>query len=276
MHLSGLFIYPVKSLRGTAVSTAQLDERGLIGDRRFMVVDANLKFLTQRALPRMALLETKLSANQLILHNPHHGSAAVGLTDDGPSLQVQVWRDTVEAIDCGVEISDWISDFLHHPCRLVRIGSTYRRPVNPDRAQPGDEVSFADGYPLLAIGEASLADLNDRISENGDEPVPMDRFRPNLVIANSAPFSEDTWARFNIGHAVFRTAGPCARCIITTTDQHTAQRGHEPLRTLATYRRDPDQPANLNFGMNLIHETKSGPLQIGDTVTLARTDSSPA
>ena len=191
----------------------------------------------------------------------------VPLTEDGPSLQVQVWRDTVEAVDCGVKIAKWISDFLRHPCRLVRIGSAYHRAVNPDHAQPHDEVSFADGYPLLAIGEATLADLNDRIQGNGGAPVPMDRFRPNLVIADSAPYAEDTWKRFNIGTAVFRTAGSCARCIIPTTDQHTAERGHEPLRTLASYRRDPEQPANICFGMNLINESKSGTLSLGDTIT---------
>ena len=267
MHLSGLFIYPVKSLHGIAVSSAPLGERGLVGDRRFMVVDDNLKFLTQRELPRMALIETELGANQLILRNRHHDSVSVGLTDDGPSLQVQIWRDTVEAVDCGVEIAKCISDFLRHPCRLVRIGSTYRRPVNPAHAQSADEVSFADGYPLLAIGEATLADLNDRIQENGEVPVTMDRFRPNVVIADSAPYVEDTWKRFNIGSAVFRTAGVCARCLIPSTDQHTAERGQEPLRTLASYRRDPDQPSSIYFGINLINESKSGTLLLGDTIT---------
>jgi len=266
MHLSGLFVYPVKSLRGIAVSSATLGKRGLVGDREFMVVDGDGKFLTQRALPRMALIEPQLSSSQLMLSNPQHGSVTFEITDDGPARQVQVWRDTVATVDCGEEVAGWISEYLGQTCRLVRIGSNYHRPVNPDRAQPGDEVSFADGYPLLAIGEASLTDLNDRIQENGEDPVPMNRFRPNLVIADSPPFAEDTWNRFEIGRARFRAAGPCARCIITTTDQHTAERGREPLRTLATFRRDPTEHSNINFGVNLINESKSGTLHLGDTV----------
>ncbi len=231
------------------------------------MVDDDYQFLTQRAFPRMALVGTGLTTNRLILSHPSHGSVSVGLSDEGPSLRVQVWRDSAVAIHCGNEISGWLSDFLGHPCHLVRTGSGYQRPVNPDHAKPGDEVSFADGYPLLAIGESSLADLNDRIQEKGEDPVPIDRFRPNLIIADSKPYAEDRWRRFKVGSSAFRTAGACARCIITTTDQHTAERGLEPLRTLATYRRDPEQPTHINFGMNLINESKSGSLRLGDTIS---------
>jgi hypothetical protein len=129
-------------------------------------------------------------------------------------------------------------------------------------------VSFADAYPLLAISEASLADLNDRLLAGGEAPVPMDRFRPNLVLGDCPAYAEDTWTRFRIGDVTFRAAGPCARCLIPTTDQETALRGKEPLRTLATYRRDPEDPADVNFGQNLVHETKSGMIKLGDTVTL--------
>jgi uncharacterized protein len=267
-RVSGLFIYPVKSLRGIAVSEASLDDYGLVGDRRFLLVDENNQFLTQRTLPRMALIETELGRESLVLRNPSHGSAAVGLHDSGPALTVQIWRDTVEAEDCGVEIAVWLSDFLRHPCRLVRIGPAYRRPVKPSKAKPGDAVSFADGYPLLALSEASLADLNDRLVAQGEEPVPMDRFRPNVVLSDCPAFAEDTWTRFKIGNAIFRSSGPCARCIIPTTDQQTAIRYKEPLRTLATYRRDPAEPGNVYFGQNVIHETKSGRIRVGDTVTL--------
>lgn len=266
-RVSGLFIYPVKSLRGIAVSEASLDDYGLAGDRRFLVVDASNQFLTQRTLPRMALITTELGRESLVLRNPHHGSAAVGLQESGPALTVQIWRDTVEAVDCGVEIAVWLSDFLRQPCRLVRIGATYLRPVKPSKARPGDVVSFADAYPLLALSEASLADLNDRLVARGEEPVPMDRFRPNVVIADCAAFAEDDWTRFKIGEAVFRASGPCARCPIPTTDQQTAIRYKEPLRTLATYRRDPAEPGNVYFGQNVIHETKLGRIRIGDAVT---------
>ncbi len=267
MHLSGLYIYPVKSLRGVAVREAALDDHGLVGDRRFLVVDDTGRFLTQRVLPRMALIDTELGRTELILRHPQHGSAAVGLDEAGPPATVQIWRDTVQAVDCGVEIAVWLSDFLRHPCRLVRMGADYRRPVKPSKAQPGDVVTFADAYPLLALSEASLADLNDRLVLRAEEPVPMNRFRPNVVIAGCPAFAEDTWPRVRIGTAVFRVAGPCARCIITTTDQATAIRYKEPLRTLATYRRAATDPVDVNFGQNLIHETKSGVLRIGDAVT---------
>jgi len=267
VHLSGLYIYPVKSLRGVAVRETALDAHGLVGDRRFLVVDDTGRFLTQRALPRMALVDTELGRDELILRHPQHGSAAVGLADDGPPATVQIWRDTVQAVDCGVEIAVWLSDFLRHPCRLVRMGADYRRPVKPSQAQPGDVVTFADAYPLLALSEASLADLNDRLVTQAEEPVPMNRFRPNVAIAGCPAFAEDTWTRVRIGAAVFRAAGPCARCIITTTDQATAVRYKEPLRTLATFRRDANDPGDVNFGQNLIHETKSGRLHVGDAVT---------
>ncbi|MFI5356466.1 MAG: MOSC domain-containing protein [Opitutales bacterium] len=267
MHLSGLFIHPVKSLRGISVTEADLDDLGLVGDRRFLVVDDQGRFLTQRTLPRMALIETALTADTLILRNPHHGSSAVPRHEPGPPVTVQVWRDTVEAEDCGVEIAVWLADFLRQPCRLVRIGRDYRRAVNPARARPGDEVSFADGYPLLAISEASVAHLNDRLQAQGEAPVPMNRFRPNLVIAGCPAHAEDTFDRFRIGEVTLRRAGPCIRCVITTTDQDTAERGPEPLRTLAMYRRDPAEPSHVNFAQNIIHETKRGTVRVGDAVT---------
>lgn len=267
MHLSGLYIYPVKSLRGVAVPAAALDAHGLVGDRRFLVVDDTGRFLTQRVLPRMALIDTELGREELILRHPQHGSAAVGLTDDGPPATVQIWRDMVQAVDCGVEIAVWLSDFLRHPCRLVRMGTDYRRPVKPAKAQPGDVVSFADAYPLLALSEASLSDLNDRLVTQDEEPVPMNRFRPNVVIAGCPAFAEDAWQRVRIGAAVFRAAGPCVRCNIPTIDQATAVRYKEPIRTLAAYRRTATDASEVIFGQNLIHETKSGELRIGDAVT---------
>jgi uncharacterized protein YcbX len=269
MHASGLFIYPVKSLRGFAVETASLDRFGLVGDRRFLIVDDQNRFLTQRVLPRLALIETALTATDLVLQAPHGGSCAVSLrspVEPAPALRVVIWRDTVEAEDCGVEIAVWLSEILRQPCRLVRLGAAFHRPVKPSRAQPGDEVTFADAFPLLAVSETSLADLNDRLVARGEAPVPMNRFRPNVVLAGGAPYAEDALTRFRLGAATFRAAGPCARCIITTTDQLTAKRGVEPLRTLATYRRDPVEPTNINFGQNLVHETKSGTLRVGDSL----------
>jgi uncharacterized protein YcbX len=266
VQLSGLFIYPVKSLGGIAVSSALLDDLGLVGDRRFMVVDAAGRFLTQRTLPHMALIATALDRDRLTLSNPGHGSMQVQTECPGTPRAVTVWRDTVTTIDCGDEAAAWLSDFLHQSCRLVRIGAGYDRPVQPTKAQPGDHVSLADGYPLLVISEASLADLNARLQARGGRPVPMNRFRPNIVVSGCAAYAEDTWPQLQIGPALFRVASPCARCVITTTDQATAERNVEPLRTLATYRRDPAEPTHLNFGQNLINESKTGILKLGDAV----------
>jgi hypothetical protein len=150
----------------------------------------------------------------------------------------------------------------------VRIGPACVRPVQKAAAEPGDLVSFADAAPLLVTNTGSLADLNDRILEAGGEAVPMDRFRPNIVVAGAEPFAEDQWKRIRIGGVVLRSAGPCARCIVTTTDQETGIRGHEPLRTLATFRRNSQDPTYVNFGQNLVNESKVGILRVGDSVEI--------
>jgi uncharacterized protein YcbX len=149
----------------------------------------------------------------------------------------------------------------------VRIGPKFSRPILKAAARPGDAVSFADACPFLVISEASLAQLNDRIQENHGEPVPMNRFRPNLVIDGCDAFTEDTWSRVRIGEGVFRNGGPCARCIVTTAEQLTGERTNkEPLKTLATFRRDAADPTDVNFGVNLIHETKQGTIRVGDPI----------
>ncbi len=270
MHLSGLHLYPVKSLRGLRLETAEIDALGLVGDRRFLVVDATGKFLSQRTVPRMARIATSLSADTLTLAAAGHGTVSVPRAADPAArlLTVSVWSSSgLRAEDCGDDVSAWLAAFLGVPCRLVRAGAAFDRPVNkPGKARPGDRVGFADAYPLLALGEATVADLNDRLAAAGEEPVPLDRFRPNLVFAGTAPFAEDTWPRFRVGPVVFRAGGPCARCIMTTTDQLTGERGREPLRTLATYRRDARDPTDVNFGQNLFIESAAGPLRVGDPV----------
>lgn len=268
-RLSGLFIYPVKSCRGYALREAHVDAWGLQHDRRYLVVTPAGQFLTQRQIPRMALIETGLTSSGLTLASPNHGSVAVPTTAPEPTrtLAVTVWKNTVVADDCGEPAAEWLTRFLGVPARLVRMGTAYDRPVKPSKAQPGDVVSFADAYPFLLLSEASLHDLNDRLVAQGGEALPLDRFRANLILADCAPYFEDSLARFLIGDVVFRNAGPCARCIVTTTDQDRGERdGPEPLRTLATYRRDAVEPSNVNFAANLIHETKSGRLGVGDAL----------
>lgn len=274
MHLTGLFLYPVKSLGGFTVPAAEVDDLGLVGDRRFMVVDESGKFLTQRALPRMALIRTALTADTLTLSAAGAGSCVVprrASLDSRPATIriVSIWKsEGLHAEDCGDAPAAWLSDALALKCRLVRIGEEFLRPVTKPAARPGDRVTFADAAPFLILSEATLADLNDRIVAQGGDAVPMNRFRPNLVVAGCPAFAEDTWARFQIGRVVFRAAGPCARCAVPTIDQETAARGKEPIRTLATYRRDPTDPTDVNFGQNLIHETKTGALRVGDPLEL--------
>lgn len=266
MHVSAIYLYPVKSLRGFAVPAAEIDALGFVGDRRFLVIDERGQFLTQRTLPRMALVETALTERDLVLRAPHMGACSVPRQAAGPAeeVTVRIWKsEGLRAEDCGVEVAVWLSEFLRAPVRLVRIGPAFCRPLaKPGKAQPDDVLNFADGYPFMVLSEASLADLNDRL----DEPLPVNRFRPSFVISGTTPFAEDGWARVRVGPVTFRAGGPCARCIVTTTDQLTAERGKEPLRTLAMYRRDAADPTDVNFGQNLIHETKSGRIQVGDLV----------
>jgi uncharacterized protein YcbX len=268
-QVTALNIYPVKSLRGFAVTSAEADDYGFVGDRNFLVIDADGKFLTQRALPRMALVATALTREALVLSAAGFGRVEVRRAPDpaAPIRAVTVWKDEgLLAEDCGDEAARFLSGFLGATLRLVRIGPKYRRPVKPSKARPGDVVSFADAYPFLLISEASLADLNDRLVAQGEEALPMNRFRPNIVVDGCDAYAEDAWTTFGIGALRFRNAGPCARCTITTTDQETAVRGKEPLRTLATYRRDASDPTNVNFAINLVHETKRGTVRIGDRV----------
>lgn len=270
MHVSGLFLYPVKSLRGFAVPSLTLDALGPIGDRRFLVVDTDNRLLTQRVLPRMTLIEATLDATRLTLTAPGAGRMSTPLSvaaGEAPLRAVTVWKsEGLLAQDCGDDIAVWLTHFLGQTCRLVRIGPEFHRPVLKPAAHPGDVVNFADAVPLLAISEASLADLNDRLVAAGDEPVPMIRFRPTVVIAGAPAFGEDTWPLVRIGSVLLRAAGPCSRCTIPTINPETAERGVEPLRTLAQYRRDSVDPSDVNFGQNLIHETKSGTIKIGDPV----------
>jgi len=270
MFLAQLFIYPVKSLRGIGLTNAAHDGLGLVGDRRFMVVDEHGEFLTQRVLPQMALISTALDRDWLTLSADGAGEIQIARAGEvnAPLRTVNVWKSTgLLAEDCGDAVAIWLGEFLGRPCRLVRAGPAFDRPVlKPGKARLGDRVSFADAYPFLVLSDASLVDLNDRLVARGEDALPLDRFRPNLVVSGCGAFAEDTWARVRIGSTVFRAGGPCVRCIITTTDQMTAERGKEPLRTLATYRRDPNDPTGVIFGQNYFPESEHGWIQVGDQV----------
>jgi len=256
-YLSEINIYPIKSARGISLPAARLDDRGLEYDHRWMVVDEAGHFLTQRTFPKMALINVALREGHLSVTSRGLRELSVPLrTPSEGKLRVQVWDDSLDAIDVGPEASLWFSDLLGFRCRLVRLPEKPVRFVNTRYAPPNTPVSFADAFPLLLISRMSLEDLNARLTD----PVPMNRFRPNLVIEGTSPFEEDTWKSLQIGSVSLRVAKPCSRCTLPTVNQDTGETGKEPIRTLATYR---TRDSKVYFGQNLIH---SGPgiLKVGD------------
>jgi hypothetical protein len=261
--LTGLLHYPIKSCGGTSVESALLDEYGLLHDRRWMVVNPDGKFYTQRELPQMALIQPSISENGLVLNAPSMESLTVPFpTEDDPTLNVTVWRYSGPGTDSGSAAAEWLSDFLKTDCRLAGMNQHFNRQVNPDHQIDNDPVSYADGYPLLLISTESLDDLNTRL----ETPFLMNRFRPNLVVSGADAFSEDNWKSIQIGEVTFHLVKPCARCTITTVDQTTAERGKEPLTTLSTFRQTDD--GRILFGQNMIHAPKHGKLQVGDNVNI--------
>lgn len=283
MYISEINIYPIKSLKGINLQSAVIEKRGLELDRRWVLVDANGKFLTQRDLPRMATIRVAVKGDGLEVWAADAPKIRIDPIFKGPRVTTLVWNSTSDAIAYDVNTNQWFSDVLGTEVELRYMPDDAGRPVNALFDRGGDKVSFADGYPLMLLGEASLADLNDRIlSHNGHTgvtaPLPMNRFRPNLVVAGSEPFAEDKWERIRIGDTVFRSTKPSERCVITTVDQSLGEfDGKEPLRTLAAYRRAreiiPDRLASYGmdgtevlFGQNLIPETPGSIVKIGDRV----------
>lgn len=268
-RVSGLFLYPVKSLRGCAVAEASVDERGLAGDRRFLIVDEHDRFLTQRVLPAMTQITASYHGEVLTLSARGEGHLQVSARSEprAPLRRVTIWKsEGLLAEDCGDEPARWLSHLLLTTCRLVRIGEAFRRPMTKAIARPEDVVAFTDAFPFMVMSEASLADLNARLDRQGDRPLPIDRFRPSFIVSGTEAYAEDTWPRVRVGNVLLRAGGGCARCAVVTTDQETGDRGKEPLRLLASYRRDLEDPTRINFGQNFIHETKSGVIRVGDAV----------
>ena len=261
IRVSALFIYPVKSCRRIAIDSAAVGATGFDFDRRWMVVGEDGGFLSQRKHPELAQVRVALGQDRLSLEAPERPRLEIALNEEpGPINRVVVWDDECTAIDEGVAAAKWFSEHLGSPVRLVRLSDDDARPLDASSAQPGDRVSFADGFPFLLLSKASLDDLNRRLSL----PVPMARFRPNIVVEGCEPNAEDGWDRVRLGEVTFRVAKPCARCVVTTVDQATGERGREPLRTLSTYRTVDGQ---VLFGQNLIHENR-GIVRIGDLVTV--------
>lgn len=260
MHLAALFCYPVKSCRGISLPAAELGPTGLAHDRSFLVVRPDGSFLTQRELPALAIVTTAIAHGRLTVVFPGGRSWSVDLTaPSGNPTYVQVWGDEVVALDQGDDPAGLFAAHLGQPVRLVRLQQT--RAVPEAGAPSGSQVGFADAYPLLLTTESSLADLNHRMPAL----LPMERFRPNLVVAGSRPFAEDSWRHVRVGAVDIDLVKPCARCAITTVDQQSGQRaGAEPLRTLGTFRRGVK---GVEFGWNCVPR-EPGRLQVGDEVAV--------
>lgn len=257
LKVASLHVYPVKSLGGIQVETAKVGQRGFQYDRLWMVVDLDGQFRTQRETPRMCLIKTHIRGEELRLSADGMPELRLPMEGaQGERRSVVVWRDECGAVDQGEETAEWLSDFLKKPSRLVRMANDHRR-----EAGWGDSlVGFADRYAFLFISEASLDDLNSRL----ETPLPMNRFRPNIVVRGATPYEEDKWSRVKIGETRFRGRTRCTRCATTATDQETAARGAEPLRTLATYRRTAK--GDVAFGRNFNHLDIGGTISVGDAI----------
>ena len=266
-YLQSLHIYPVKSCHRVDLESAELEPWGLAGDRRWLVTDEEGQMRTQRVLPRMALIRpTYFAGGGLRLTAPGMPELElppVARARGAAEASVTVWRFTGPAASAGKEADAWVSTFLGQPSRLVRMDDTQVRPTNPEYSRAEDRVSFADGYPLLLASASSLSALADWIVEMGGDPVPMTRFRPNVVVDGAEPWAEDSWKRLRIGEQTFRVVKRCGRCVMTTVDPEFGRfAGQQPLKALRRHRREDK---DVYFAVNLIPDTV-GPLRVGADV----------
>jgi uncharacterized protein YcbX len=274
MILSEINIYPIKSLKGISLTEAKIERRGLQFDRRWMLTDEKNKFLTQREFPKMATITVRIGENNLqVAQNGSELEIPFAPPDD-ETARVRIWSSKCAARVYDDSINEWFSGVLETKCKLVLMPEETRRKVNYFYAvQKDDHVSFADGYPFLLIGENSLADLNSRLEDD----LPMNRFRPNFVVRDSEPFAEDGWKKIKIAESVFHVVKPCGRCVITTIDQATGEKGEkEPLKTLASFRIPARSvKKKLLFGQNLIVENEGNILRVGDSIEVLETKNKP-
>jgi hypothetical protein len=262
MTISELFIYPVKSLGGIAVTNVQLTDRGFQYDRRWMLIDENNYFITQRKHTNLALLQTAIGEKGIDVFHRHQPKEKIVIPYTSALadlVNVQVWDDVCTASTVSTTLDEWFSEQLKQKCRLVYMPNTSNRFIDSNyRINENDITSFSDGYPVLMIGQASLNDLNSRL----EAPVPMNRFRPNIVFTGGQPYEEDTMKVFNINGISFYGVKLCSRCVLTTIDQQTGKQQKEPLKTLATYRTHNHK---IFFGQNVIYQGL-GQLKIGDSI----------
>ncbi|MEQ1604657.1 MAG: MOSC N-terminal beta barrel domain-containing protein [Pyrinomonadaceae bacterium] len=281
MHISEINIYPIKSLKGISLESALVEPRGLQRDRRWMLTTPDGMFFTQREFPQMAAVEVGVG-DDLYVTAAGFGTLEIPLEPEaGHRQQVTIWDSVCEGEVYSPVVNEWFSDVIGEPCQLVYMPDESRRDISERFNKGGEVVSFADGYPLLVIGEASLADVNERVlraDRSVRAPFAMNRFRPNIVVSGSAAYAEDRWGRISVGDAVFRATKPCARCVITTVDQSRGEfDGKEPLKTLASYRMAkeviPDRIEAFGisenavlFGQNLVAENPGVSIRVGDEV----------
>jgi len=262
--LSELYIYPVKSLAGIKVSKWQVNEKGLLHDRKWMLIDRNNQFLSQRHIPKMALIKTQLTENSLILSTATSGSIYLPLfPKNGEEIITTIWNDQCPAKTVSSEVDTWLSDFLDTQCKLVYQADEVVRPVDQNYATSTDKVYFSDGFPFLIISDASLKSLNKEMKIQ----IPMLRFRPNLVISNCERYAEDSWREISINNIHFRLPKPCSRCTVPTINLETAQTTKEPLQTLNRLRKVNN---HVYFGQNACHDN-TGELYAGCNVIINKT-----
>lgn len=266
MRLASIHVYPLKGARGVSLGRSAVLRGGLRHDRRFMILGAADGFLTQRSHPRLVLVTVALDEASLTVSIPGGGAAVVPLDDASyrarPRRRAKVWRDEVDAVVVPGDVATLVSDHLGERCTVVYMPDDVVRPVDPTYGREGDRVGFADGYPVLVGSLASLADLNARLSARGEAEVPMNRFRPNLVVDGGAAFDEERFAHVTVGSIRMRLAKRCSRCEVPNVDPETAETGKEPLRTLASYRTENNK---AYFAMNAIPDAE-GEIAVGDPV----------
>lgn len=260
--VSNLTYYPIKACRGFDLNETRVERMGLANDRRMMVVTPKGEFLTQREHPKLALVTPTLSGSTVTLSAPSFEPLKIEIRKSGAETSVNIWKNKgVHAIDQGDAAARWLSGWLGTAVRLVHVDERFKRSLNPDYAvSDEDHTGFADGYPILIISEESLADLNSRLEVS----LPMNRFRPNLVVKGCEPFTEDTWKRIRIGGIEMALVKSCPRCVVTTIDKETLKKSKEPLKTLGKYR---TREGGAMFGMNVI-PLGEGEIQVGMEVEL--------
>ncbi|MBS3946077.1 MAG: MOSC domain-containing protein [Melioribacter sp.] len=261
-YISGLYIYPVKSLGGIRLQSAEVTNRGLKNDRRWLLVDESGKFITQRTHPQMALISVELREKSLEFNHKNINASLLINTENvsKEKIEVVIWDDSVPAKKVCAEADEWFSDMLNLKCRLVYMPDESIRPVDKKYSFDNEIVGFADAYPFLLMGQSSLDDLNSRLQDK----LPMNRFRPNIVFNGGDPFDEDCIKSFSVGGVTFYPVKPCARCVVTTIDQVSGVKNEEPLKTLSTYRTVNNK---VMFGQNLLHRG-SGLISVGDEMKI--------